>query len=301
MAKISEQAQRAANLPTAPERQTGAVVPIDEGRMTGPPPDMDDAEMAATAGKGTSTSASDNLVPMVYILHYTDNRVDERDHANYIPGARPGDIVLRGAPEGMSLVRSDEGILFQPCYFWNDVTEWFKENDGAKKTFVGKHKYEFAKDVPGAKQGSKGKWHWLTADGKNELEETRNFAGIVQFPGGLHMPFLIALKGTGHSVGKAWMTKINSKMSDKGVVYASFAAFYRLRTEPRSKGPQRWFMYTVADARWATPEERTMGLKLHQQFASGEKQGETPETDFSPDDVAGSSSSADTSKVDASI
>ena len=297
MAKISEQAKQAANIP---QQQTN-VVPIGEGRMAGPPPDMDETELLETAGKGTSTSASDNLVPMVNILHYTDNRVDERDPINYIPGARPGDIVLRGAPEGMGLVRSDEGILFQPCCFWNDVTEWFKENDGAKKTFIGKHSYIFAKDVPGARQGTKSKWQWLTADGKNELEETRNFAGIVCFSNGMHIPFLIALKGTGHAVGKKWMTeKINMKMNEKGIVYASWSAFYRLRTEPRSRGPQRWFQFTVADARWATPEERAMGKKLHEQFISGEKKAEMPTQEFSSDEGT-DSYTADAAKVNANI
>src|ERR1017187_4271236 len=220
--KISERAQQAAGLPVP---TNGKVVHhAGEGQMAGTPPDMDETEQRASAGKGVSTRASDNLVPMVYILHYTDGRVDQRDHVNYIEGARPGDIVLRGAPEGLSLVKSDEGILFQPCYFWNDVTEWFKENDGAKKTFIDKHKYERAKDVPGAKQGLKNKWQWLTADGKNELEETRNFAGFVFLPNGQHMPFLIALKGTGHTVGKAWMTKIISKTPPGGGdTYAIYA------------------------------------------------------------------------------
>lgn len=299
MAKISEQAQRAANLPTPQEKQN--VVPIGEGRMVGPPPDMDEAELRATSGAGLSTRASDNIVPIIYILHYTSPQVDERDPA-YVPGARPGDLLLRGAPEGEELVSSAEGILFQPCYFWNDVTEWVprQTGGGGGKGFVAKHAIESADRVPGARQGPRGKFHWVTADGSHDLEETRNFAGFVYLRSGLRLPFLIPLKGSGHQVGRAWMAKMNAKLAPNGQKYASFAAMYRLRTEPRSNEQGKWFMYTVADGRWATKEERAAGLGLHDQFRSGEKQAEEPAEDFSPGEASGSQG-ADASKVDASI
>lgn len=276
--------------------------------MTGPPPDMDEAEMQSTAGRGLSTKASDNIVPIVYILHYTSPQVDERDPA-YVPGARPGDLLLRGAPEGENLIPSSEGVLFQPCEFWNDVTEWVPRQvgGGGGKGFVGKHgdilhPVDFAKDVPGAKQGAKGKYHWVTADGAHDLEETRNFVGFVYLKSGLRLPFLIPLKGSGHQVGKVWMAKMNSKLAPNGQPYAAFAALYRLRTEPRSNEQGKWFMYTVSDGRWATKEERAAGLRLSEQFRSGEKQTEQPTEDFSGgdgDDAQTTTASAD--KVDASI
>lgn len=299
MAKISEQAQKAANIPTPGTN----VVPIGEGRMVGPPPDMDEAELRATSGAGLSTKQSDNTVPIVYIMHYTSPQVDERDPA-YVSGARPGDMLLRGAPEGEELVSSAEGILFQPCYFWNDVTEWVprQTGGGGGKGFVAKHAVETAKEVAGAKTGPKGKFHWVTADGAHDLEETRNFAGFVYLKSGLRLPFLILLKGSGHQVGRAWMAKMNAKLSPGGQPYASFAALYRLRTEPRSNEQGKWFMYTVADGRWATKEERAAGLRLHDQLRSGEKQAEVPTEDFGGGDGGSSGPpAADAAKIDASI
>lgn len=301
MAKISEQAQKAANIPTPGTN----VVPIGEGRMVGPPPDMDEAELKATSGAGLSTKAADNIVPIVYVMHYSSALVDERD-PNYIQGSRPGDIYLRGAPEGEEIIKSSEGMLFQPCYFWNDVTERVPRKTpaegGGGGEFVAKHSAETAKEVPGAKQGDKGKFHWVTADGKHELVETRNFAGFVYLASGLRLPYLVPLKGSGHSIGRAWMAKMNAKLSPSGQPYASFAALYRLRTEPRSNMQGRWFMYTVADGRWATKEERAAGLKLHEQFKSGEKVAEMPDDDANDfGDQGDAANGADAAKVDASI
>jgi hypothetical protein len=299
MAKISEQAQKAASI-----QPSGAnMVSLGDGRMTGPPPDMDEAEFRATAGAGLSTKQSDNVVPIIYILHYTSPQVDERDPA-YVRGARPGDLLLRGAPEGEELVSSAEGILFQPCEFWNDVTEWVprQTGGGGGKGFVAKHLVESAREVPGAKTGPKGKFHWTTADGAHDLEDTRNFAGYVYLKSGLRMPFLIPLKGSGHAVGKAWMAKMNAKLSPSGQPYASFAMLYRLRTEPRSNEQGKWFMYTVSDVRWATREERAAGRRLHEQFKSGEKIAEEPTEDLmSAEKAVTHTSPVDASRVDASI
>jgi hypothetical protein len=266
MSKISDKAQEAAHLP--PVRQ-----------QAGPPTHLMQYAQE-DAGKGVSTKASDNLVPLIYVLHPLSPQVDKRSNS-YIEGAEGGDIWLRNAPPGMEIVKGEVGILVQPCYFYKDVVEWVPrlEGGGGGQGFIGRHAVEDPKNVPGAIQQPDNVNHWTTADGEHDLVETRNHAVLVYIDGRV-LPYLIPFTSTGHGVSRAWMSKINDKIitegDAKGKPYPSYAYLYRLTTEQRDNKKGKWFSFVPQDERWTTSEEYLVGRKLHAQFKSGEKQADTP-------------------------
>lgn len=330
---LSERAKQAAGLP---QTTNGKVPEIVEDFL--PPAHL--AEFAERdAGQGVSTSADDNLVPLIYVLQPLSPQCDRRS-PQYVEGAEAGDLWLRNAPMGLEVVKANFenaraagqenfGLLAQPCYFHRDVVEWVPrdEGGGGGQGFVGRHAVERAQDVAGAKPGVDRKTGkadpnaWTTADGEHDLVETRNHAVLLHL-GGRALPYLLPLTSTGHSVSRAWMSKINQKLIDcpvpkgdpdyeakvsdwmermaranKPTVYPSYAYLYRLTTEQRSNNQGKWFSIVVQDARWATRLEYLAGRKLHEQFAKGERRAEAP----AEQDTAGSVQAASPKTVDASI
>ncbi len=327
---ISDRAKQAAGLP-APAPQTSGTF--------APPAHL--AEFAAQdAGLGVSTSAEDNLVPLLYVLQPLSPQVDRRS-PQYIEGAEAGDIYLRNAPPGMEIIKAnaenaraagvaDFGILAQPCHFYRDVAEWVPrdEGGGGGKGFVARHEVERAKEVAGAKPGVDRKTGkvdpnaWTTADGEHDLVENRNHAVLLHH-GGRVLPYLIPLNSTGHSVSRAWMSKINQKVmgaeavhasasdreakiealrrnleaAGKPSVYPSFAYLYKLTTEQRQNNEGKWFVLKAEDARWATADEYRSGRRLNQQFRSGEKKAAAPEAEAG----AGAPAAVSHEKVDAAV
>ena len=278
---ISERAQEASgNLPVP---QASAAPPADLMEFA-----------AEQGGRGVSTAADDNLVPLIYVLHYSSPQVDRRDNA-YIEGAEPGDIWLRGAPLGMEIIKPHDGLLVQPCYFYKDVGEWRprQEGGGGGQGFICRHPEEAAKDVAGAVEDPDDKNHWtITRNGEvHDLVETRNHAVLVYHPSGRVMPYLIPLSSTGHGVSRAWMSQINGQIiqqgSKKGEPWDSFARLYVLRTEPRANKLGKWFSFTTEEGPWCDREKYLMGRKLHEQFARGEKRAEAPEASADPAPAAG--------------
>jgi hypothetical protein len=277
--KISERAMEAGgNLPKPAE---GAAPPAHLAQYA-----------AEDAGKGTSQAAEDNLVPLVYVLQPMSPQVDRRDAA-YVEGAEPGDIWLRNAPPGHELVKGNVGILAQPCYFYKDVSEWVPRDDGGGKGngFVGRHAVDRAALVPGAVQDPEDPNHWTSAGGDHDLVETRNHVMLVHVPGRA-LRYLLPLSSTGHSVSRAWMSKMNDKVVQdgdaKGKPYPSYAYLYRLTTEQRSNAQGKWFSLVAEDERWATPDEYLSGRRLNELFAAGELRAEAPEA----------AKAADTSRAD---
>ena len=278
---ISERAKEAAGN-TLPTVQSTAAPPTDLMEFAG-----------EQGGRGVSTAADDNLVPLVYVLHYSSPQVDRRDNA-YIEGAEPGDIWLRGAPAGLEIIKPADGVLVQPCYFYKDVGEWLprQEGGGGGQGFIGRHPEEAARDVAGAEQDPEDKNHWTVRRGNevHDLVETRNHAVLVWHPSGRVMPYLIPLSSTGHGVSRAWMTQIGRQIIQqgpkKGEPWDSFARLYVLGTEPRANKLGKWFSFTTEEGPWCTREQYLAGRKLHEQFAKGEKRAEAPQESAGPSPAA---------------
>lgn len=266
------------------EEVKGQVVPI-RGAMPAALADM----MEADAGKGTSQAAEDNMVPLIYILQDQSPQVLKRNPA-YIEGAETGCIWLRNAPD--PIVKGDVGIDFQPCYFEKDVVEWRDRDTGGG--FIARHAFQEGEDIDklAARLGAEKKvdpknperFIYIMPGKGNELIETRYHIGHVIRDGQL-LPFVIPLSGSGHSVSREWMFKMNAKRTPSGKPMASFGFVYHLNTRLRKNPSGEWFVFSPDDGRFVMDftgdegkavELLNAGRSLHEAFSSGAKQADVP-------------------------
>lgn len=238
---------------------------------TGNVPSFLQNKVVEDVGKGLSGAADDNLVPMVYTLQSNSPQVKPRD-PDYIEGAKTGDIWLRNS--GLPPIAGEEGMVFQPCYFSKDWVEW-KPNRGG---FVGRHLDRPAdaeeKHIDPQNPDRKA---WVRKNG-NIVVETRYHVGRVYYMG-MKMPYVIPMSGTGHTVSKAWMTRMNNK-SMPGVTGAApaWACLYRLKTKPTSNAYGDWMKFDIIDEGWVQSlEDYEAGASLNAAFAAGERGMETPQ------------------------
>lgn len=228
------------------------------------------AQHADDAGKGVSTDREDNLVPLIYVLQPLSPQV-MRSKPEYIPGAEPGAIWLRNAPN--PILKGEDGFLFQPCHFWKDWVEWVPRKAGGG--FVGRHD-----DCPSDAQiqtdpQNPNKLKHIRPNG-NEVIETRYHAGFVIRPDMVPAPYLIALSSTGHTVSRSWMASMGQKQLG-GKIAPSWACLYKLTTRERTNASGTWFTWSVADNGWVKSEEEYLrGKALYEAFAAGEKRAEAP-------------------------
>lgn len=229
------------------------------------------AEVAAAldedAGVGVSRKMEDNVVPLVYLLQ-ANSKAALKGHDKYVDGAEGGSIWLRNAEPGSSLIDGEEGMLFLPAYFTKCWIEWQPDRGG----FVARHP-----DRPNAarlvdREGDDGRIRkvWEMPNG-NVVNESREFSGFVKKDGNL-MPYTIPLSGSGHMVGRNWMTAIGNQKTPSGKDAPLWAYYWRLRTKLRTVGENSWYQFEITrDAPITTLAERDVAKALNQAFASGEK------------------------------
>jgi hypothetical protein len=246
------------------------------------------------AGKGVSTDAADNLVPLVYVLQPLSPQV--MDGPAHIEGARAGDIWLKNAPD--PIVQGKAGIWFMPCTMYMRWTEWVPRDKGGG--FVASYDYTGRNFLPqGAVKDEKEKSRprfWFPATG-NECVETRYEAGFV-WRNGLALPFVIPFKSTGHSVSRGWMTKRTQQLRPDGRTWPAWTHLYKLTTTLRKNNFGQWFVFEVGDPIFYLPgypdkpnkvgldlvngdymRAYTMGQALEKAFETGAKREEEMETD----------------------
>jgi hypothetical protein len=242
------------------------------------------------AGKGVSTDISDNLVPLIYVLQ-ANSPPAMRGHARYIDGAQAGDMWLRNAPEEDQIVSSDEGFVFQPCYFQKEWVEWQPERKG----FAGRHKTrpDVAEQQEVEGDDGKSRMAWLMPNG-NRVVETRYHAGIVHLDDGRRLEYMIPLSSTGHTVSKAWMFSMNQETDGEGNKLPSFALLYRLKTNLVTRDNNSWYMYSVSKEGYVeTVEDYERGRALYEGFASGAKRADEEAADLSDEPAGGRSRDED--------
>lgn len=246
------------------------------------------------AGKGVSTDAADNLVPLVYVLQAQSPQCLKRGD-NYIEGAEAGFIWLRNADN--PVINGEDGLLFQPCAFWKDVVEWIPRGEnGGGGGYVQAHKYQAGEDLEhlakrlGAKQVQDPKkperYSWIMENG-HELIETRYHAGYAIREDGTALAYVIPLSGSGHTFSREWMFKIGQKRLPSGKAAASWSNIYKLTTRFRTNADGDWFMLAVDNGHWVTTaEELDRGLALYQAFETGAKTADAPIVEQSEEPVA---------------
>jgi hypothetical protein len=250
--------------------------------------------MQTDAGKGLSKDASDNLVPLIYLLQPLSPQVMKGDPAR-IEGAEAGDIYLRNAED--PIIKGEDGMLFQPSHFWKDIVEWQPDRQG----FVARHDISClpnkeenkgwtgtlkdVQEIPDEEDPNA--WpRYVRKSNNNEVVETRYFAGNVYFDDGrAPLPFIIPLSSTGHSFGKQWMFLQNSQTFPDGSSTPSWAFIYRLTTKMKTNNKGSWYSYSVQKERAldysdavikndvvvSLGSEYERGAALNQAFTTGKK------------------------------
>lgn len=199
--------------------------------------------LAQDSGKGVSTDAADNLVPLIYVLQSNSPQVQEGNAQ--IEGARAGDIWLKNASD--AVVSGKSGIWYQPSIMYIRWTEWVPRDKGGG--FVASYDYTGANDFPdGAEKGVRADGRqkiWFPATG-NECVATRYEAGHV-WRDGQPLPYVIPFKSTGHTVSRGWMTKRQSQKKPDGSTWPAWSALYLLTTVMRKNNFGSWYMLEVGD------------------------------------------------------
>lgn len=264
-----------------PAEEPGSnVVPLQGGALPAHLLGMAEAD----AGKGVSTDQADNVVPIIIVLQGLSPQVQKRDLENYVPGAEPGDILLKGAPNPL-IKGEEEGFIFQPCWFGKCVNEWIPKNaDGTGGGFVARHS-EMPKDGHDVEfpdpNGGKPRKRIMSFSGETEYVETRLHAGFAKTKNGW-LPYIISLSSTGHQTSREWMPLMQQKRLPNGKVAPSWCAHYKITSRMRKRGQQTWFILSASNAGpdnsplWASPEDYARGKALFEAFESGAKQAEAP-------------------------
>jgi hypothetical protein len=228
--------------------------------LTTADPEMEEM-LHADAGRGVSTLASDNLVPLVYVLQPLSPQV--MDGPAHIENAHAGDIWLKNA--SMPIVPGKTGIWFMPSRMYLKWTEWVPRDSGGG--FVSSYEYTGYSNLPtGAKRDEKEKSRprFYFPETGNELIETRYEAGYI-WRDGEPMPYVIPFKSTGHSVSRAWMTKRTNQKRADGTIWPAWTHLYKLTTSVKKNNYGQWYIFDVGDPLFYIPGYRKPyeeGLKL---------------------------------------
>ena len=240
------------------------------------------------AGEGVSRKMEDNVVPLVYLLQ-ANSKVALKGHDKYVEGAEGGSIWLRNAEASESLIDGDQGMEFLPCYFTKCWIEWMPDRGG----FVARHVDRPATATLEDVEGDDGRIRkaWKMPNG-NTVNESREFSGFVKKDGKL-LPYTIPLSGSGHMVGRNWMTALGNLRTPSGKEAPIWAYYWRLRTKLRTVGENSWYQFEITkEGMIKTMEEIKLAEALHDAFASGEKVSDKME------DTDGSGAPASGSEVD---
>ena len=243
------------------------------------------ARLEADAGKGVSTAAEDNIVPIVTILQLQSPQVNKRNLA-YIDGAEAGDFLFKSLSP--PFISGQKGFLFQPCHFQKKWVEWIPRDSGGG--FVAAYD-DCPKEAKIVVDDPKkpNKKRYMLPNG-NEVIETRYHSGFIHLPGRV-MPYVLPMSSSGHTVSKTWMQAMNSLQlpNGKGTV-PIFATLYHMTSKERSDNAgHQWFVFEPTFAGYVQSEfDYNRGEALYNAFLSGEKQAEALGDELQTDGAAAS-------------
>ena len=197
--------------------------------------------MKQDAGKGVSTSAEDNIIPLIYILQ-AQSKQALRQKPEYIKGAAAGNIWPRGTT---TLIDGEKGLPVIPCGMRKFWVEWKPDRGG----FVGRHDYDEKLDDRGRPADAEqvedpktGNSVWVRENGNN-LVETREHA-VLAFISGRWQPSVIAMTGSNHTCSRAWNgDALNKRLDppDDDFTPPAFAFVYSLKTIAKSNEKGDWY------------------------------------------------------------
>lgn len=222
-------------------------------------------------GLGISNRAEDNIVPLIYLLQ-SNSPTAMKGHERYVKGAEAGDIWLRNAQPDIAVIKSEEGLLFQPCHLEVSWIEWLPDRGGLVARHATRPAEAELRDVEGDDGSIRKRWKM----GDNDLNETREFAGFVHGVLEEPMPYTIPLSSTGLTIGKQWNTTMRDWRETRpdGSKWhpPMFYHLFRLTTKLITKNNNSWYQYVVErEDKVSDPADIERGFALHQAFEKGEK------------------------------
>lgn len=289
--KPPARSQVPARVQTSPKQPSREVV---ETKPAGLPANV--AEAAAQfAGMGISDRMEDNIVPLVYLLQ-ANSKAALKGHERYVQGAVGGSIWLRNDSPETALIDGEDGMLFQPCHLSVCWIEWMPDRDG----FVARHQYRPEEAVLEDRERDDGTITkvWVMPSG-NTVNESREYSGFVHRDGMDPAPYIIPLSGSGHSVGKAWMTSMRNEKLPNGERAPLFANLYRLRTKLRTKNDYSWYQFDITKESPVEHVEDIMrGAQLWKDMQSGMKTAATIEDEAGLAEAGTGNDRVDDSRAD---
>lgn len=277
---------------SAPAKKASVPARVEQKSLT----TAEDADfLAQHAGAGTSQAAEDNVIPLVYLLQLNSPVVNKRGD-NYVEGAEPGFIWLRGTK---TVFNGEEGVYAQPCHFSKQWVEWGpKRGDGFKASHVTRPKEAVETEVI---EEGKPRKKWIMPNG-NVVVETRNHAVRLFTRDGEDFTcigrFMISMNGTNHTSSRNWMMLMNGHVipaNGTPRVAPSFGFMYLLKTKHRKNNDGEWFMWEASEDEYCNQllprHELEEGLKMFTAFNTGALRGDNP------DDVVNDESSEDDSNM----
>ena len=230
------------------------------------PAHLDDIEMT---GQGVSTDSADMMIPMINVLQGLSPQVMEGSPA-YMDGAKPGLFYMKNAP--VQLLDGKKGFLFQPCHFSKGWVEWLPRNKGGGGGggFVALHKDKPADTIESVSPENPDKKILIRSGNKNVMAETRYHAGYIIGEDGTPLPAVIPFTSTGHTTSRNWMFLMAQKRN-KGQKVDSWAIYYRVKTQVKTKGQFTYYVMEVTDAGPAdeTKQPTTMWVPTKEDYLRG--------------------------------
>jgi hypothetical protein len=188
-------------------------------------------EMSGDAGRGVSTAANDNIVPLIYVLQSQSPQA-LRQKTEFIPGAQAGMFWMRGTKE---VVDGEEGLPVVIVHLNVVWVEWRPNRGG----LVGRHASKPANAVQKALDAQKpDRLSWVLPNG-NVVVETREHAIIRVDTGDA---YVIPLSGSNHGAARQLMTSINrKKIPGTDLKAAVYGYQWRMKTIAKTNDDGDWF------------------------------------------------------------
>lgn len=273
----------------AVQKKGGAVADPDMMKM-----------MEGDAGRGVSTAMEDNIVPLLYILQSNSPQLDRADKAQYLKGAKAGDLWLRGTQTFIDADVENEkgGLLGIPCHFSKSWMEW-KPNRGG---LAGRHaeRPKDAKQVTEETDDGGERQVWRLPNG-NTVVETREHVYMItdeKVNGGKPLPIVVPMASTNHTASRQWMGLMNNvQVPGTDKTAPSYGVVYRLYTTPKKNEKGSWYMFQPMHAGEEDGSAVPLMVsdialykaakKINADFTSGALKAETPEAPHEDESGAG--------------
>jgi hypothetical protein len=220
------------------------------------------------SGRGVSTKAEDQLIPLVYLLQQNSPQVDKRG-SKYVQDAEAGDFFLRGA---LRPIRSGvTGIEVIPCGMLRKWVEFLPERRG----YVGESNTPPA-DLESRITHENGieKIVQVRRSNGNTIVDTRQFYLLIE-----GRAYALPCSSTKHVFARGWVTYQHQLQLPNDDLLPAFAHRYLLTSFPDRNGKGNYFSLRFADLGPVSLAELEAGNALFEAVTRGTVRGEAPGLD----------------------